>query len=94
MICDLTNYYIRKLTMAQKRSTTNLSTLPFSFMNQQDPMLSMLKWLCKQILVLFKPNLSDYPFPTVSKLHPPDKKQTSTKDCLNYYQKKKKDQKK
>ena len=59
-------------------------------MNQQDPMLSMLKWLCKQILVLFKPNLSDYPFPTVSKLHPTDKKQTSTKDCLNYDQKKRK----
>ena len=36
--------------MAQKQSSTNLSTLLFSFLNQKDPMLSMLKWLCKQMM--------------------------------------------
>lgn len=36
--------------MAQKQSNTNLSTLLFSFMNQPDPMLSMLEWLCEQMM--------------------------------------------
>ena len=36
--------------MAQKQSNTNLSTLLFSFMNQSDPMLSMLEWLCEQMM--------------------------------------------
>ena len=36
--------------MAQKQDITNLTTLLFSFMNQPDPMLSMLEWLCNQML--------------------------------------------
>ena len=36
--------------MAQKQSNTNLSALLFSFMNQPDPMLSMLQWLCEQMM--------------------------------------------
>ena len=36
--------------MAQKQSNTNLSTLLFSFMNRPDPMLSMLEWLCEQMM--------------------------------------------
>lgn len=50
MICDETNNYKGELSMAQKQSNTNLSTLLFSFMNQSDPMLSMLEWLCKQMM--------------------------------------------
>ena len=34
MICDETNNYKGELSMAQKQSNTNLSTLLFSFMNQ------------------------------------------------------------
>lgn len=36
--------------MAQKQNNTNLSVLLFSFMNQPDPMLSMLQWLCEQMV--------------------------------------------
>ena len=36
--------------MAQKLSNTNLSTLLFSFMNQPDPILSMLQWLCELMM--------------------------------------------
>ena len=50
MICDETNNYKGELSMAQKQSNTNLSTLLFSFMNQSDPMLSMLEWLCEQMM--------------------------------------------
>jgi putative transposase len=50
MICDQTNYYKGELSMAQKQSSTNFSTLLFSFMNQPDPMLSMLEWLCEQMM--------------------------------------------
>ena len=50
MICDQTNYYKGELSMAQKQSNTNLSTLLFSFVNQPDPMLSMLEWLCEQMM--------------------------------------------
>lgn len=50
MICDETNNYKGELSMAQKQSNTNLSTLLLSFMNQSDPMLSMLEWLCKQMM--------------------------------------------
>lgn len=50
MICDETNNYKGELSMAQKQSNTNLSTLLFSFMNQPDPMLSMLEWLCEQMM--------------------------------------------
>lgn len=32
-----------ELSMAQKQDITNLTTLLFSFMNQPDPMLSMLE---------------------------------------------------
>ena len=39
-----------EFSMAQKQSNTNLSTLLFSFMNQPDPMLSMLEWLCEQMM--------------------------------------------
>jgi hypothetical protein len=34
--------------MAYTQNNTNLSSLLFSFMNQPDPMLSMLEWLCEQ----------------------------------------------
>lgn len=50
MICDETNNYKGDLSMAQKQSNTNLSTLLFSFMNRSDPMLSMLEWLCEQMM--------------------------------------------
>lgn len=36
--------------MAQTQDNTNLSTLLFGFMNQPDPMLSMLEWLCNQLM--------------------------------------------
>lgn len=36
--------------MAYKQVNTNLFTLLFSFMNQPDPMLSMLGWLCNQLM--------------------------------------------
>ena len=39
-----------ELSMAQKQDITNLTTLLFSFMNQPDPMLSMLEWLCNQMM--------------------------------------------
>lgn len=50
MICDETNNYKGELSMAQKQSNTNLSTLLFGFMNQPDPMLSILEWLCEQMI--------------------------------------------
>jgi putative transposase len=50
MICDETNNYKGELSMAQKQINTNLSNLLFGFMNQPDPMLSMLKWLCEQMM--------------------------------------------
>ena len=36
--------------MARKQITTDLTKLLFSFMNQPDPMLSMLEWLCSQMM--------------------------------------------
>ena len=36
--------------MAHKQVNTDLSTMLFSFMNQPDPMLSMLEWLCEQLM--------------------------------------------
>lgn len=45
--------------MAHNQITTNLTSLLFSFMNQPDPMLSMLGWLCQQMMeaeVTFKLN--------------------------------------
>ncbi|MGI6205564.1 MAG: IS256 family transposase [Anaerovoracaceae bacterium] len=36
--------------MAYTQNNTNLSSLLFSFMNQPDPMLSMLEWLCEQMM--------------------------------------------
>ena len=41
--------YKGELSMSQKQDITNLTTLLFSFMNQPDPMLSMLEWLCNQM---------------------------------------------
>lgn len=50
MICIQTKNYTGELSTAQKQSNTNLSTLLFSFMNHPDPMLSMLEWLCEQMM--------------------------------------------
>ena len=36
--------------MPHTQNNTNLSSLLFSFMNQPDPMLSMLEWLCEQMM--------------------------------------------
>ena len=36
--------------MAHNQINTNLTNLLFSFMNQPDPMLSMLEWLCNQMM--------------------------------------------
>ena len=36
--------------MVQGKSTTDLSGLPFQFMGAQDSMLSMLEWLCSQMM--------------------------------------------
>ena len=36
--------------MARNQINTNLMNLLFSFMNQPDPMLSMLEWLCSQMM--------------------------------------------
>ena len=36
--------------MAQRKDTTNLSGMLFQFMGMEDPMLSMLEWLCAQMM--------------------------------------------
>ena len=36
--------------MAQRKDTTNLQSLLFQFMGMEDPMLSMLEWLCAQMM--------------------------------------------
>ena len=36
--------------MAQHKDTTNLQSLLFQFMGMEDPMLSMLEWLCAQMM--------------------------------------------
>lgn len=36
--------------MAQSKDTTNLSGMLFQFMGMEDPMLSMLEWLCAQMM--------------------------------------------
>ena len=36
--------------MAQGKDTTNLAGLLFRFMGMEDPMLSMLEWLCGQMM--------------------------------------------
>ena len=44
MICDETNNYKGELSMAQKQSNTNLSTLLFSFMNRWCKFTVGIKW--------------------------------------------------
>ena len=36
--------------MAQNQNTINFTQMLFNFMNQEDPMLSMLQWLCSQLM--------------------------------------------
>ena len=36
--------------MAQSKDTTKLSGMLFQFMGMEDPMLSMLEWLCAQMM--------------------------------------------
>ncbi len=36
--------------MAQSKNTTNFQGLLFQFMDSPDPMLSMLEWLCSQMM--------------------------------------------
>jgi len=36
--------------MAQKKTTTNLAELLLQCMSEPDPMLSMLEWLCDQMM--------------------------------------------
>lgn len=36
--------------MAQGEDTTNFSGMLFEFMGAEDPMLSMLEWLCEQVM--------------------------------------------
>ena len=36
--------------MAQHKNTTNLQSMLFQFMGMEDPMLSMLEWLCAQMM--------------------------------------------
>lgn len=38
--------------MAQHKDTMNLQALLFQFMGMEDPMFSMLEWLCRQMMVL------------------------------------------
>ncbi len=36
--------------MAQQKDTTNFTGLLFQFMGTEDPLLSMLEWLCDQMM--------------------------------------------
>lgn len=47
--------------MAQSQNNINLSSLLLTYMNSSDPMLTMLRWLCDQMME------AEVSFPSVSR---------------------------